>query len=221
MDAILEDLVADVIDALPKVVHEPMPAVEPKDRSGWFHASDLKGGSIKFKPQECVDQYLGLGEETVFSAETCLSLGIGIGIDRLFDAALSRCWGITATQADLRDEALRLRGTPDFIFAPWAEPLPGDVKSCGPMTYRRYWANDGWSPSGAYFHRQLQAYMMLTGADRSVLMVVNRAGCEMGDDISRCVTARWVYEDLSCQAGIKRDLEYLLRCVKQRSPLPA
>lgn len=161
-----------IIDAV--VAHLPAYLAQNRlDRSGWFHCSDLNmldGKKVEF----CVRQYLGLPVEKDWDADSALKVGAGTLLDQIVGAALEASGSVMATQIDLKDEELRLRGTPDFMLDSYGEDMVGDVKSCGGREFDQFYANDDWDISRYYAWPQLQAYLMLTETEEGRILFVDR-----------------------------------------------
>lgn len=212
----IHPVVEAIIEYLPEWLSNPPEKnhFARKERSGWFHASDLNcGGNIKFSPRRCVMQYLGIGQPKVWSPESSFSVAVGSAIDMFAEVAMERADCIVEVQPDLRDPMLHFRGSPDMLFDDCGDILPGDVKSTDRYTAENYWGNPRWDASNAYWWRQVQAYLHLTQADSGIIVAVDRAGPSRFRKLEDCFYARDYHRDGKCIAGILKDLEYMNACV--------
>ena len=215
----MHPLVEDLIAHLPAIFDNP-PERNPfgrKERSGWFHCSDLNIYKRKTMDYDfAIRQYLGETVEKTWTPESSLHVCIGQGIDALTDAAFQACDEVVQTQCELRNEGLHLRGTPDFIWTDGLDDIVGDVKSTGWATFNNFWANDRWPLEKAYFWRQLQAYLFLSELDEGLLIVVDRGGADR-KPLADCFAARAYYRDEAVIAQIVKDVEYMWDKVRERA----
>ena len=211
MHPVIEAIVAHLPAALTREL-EANPFAR-KERAGWIHCSDLNlyGNRKRIDYGFCLRQCLGLPVEKSWTAEAVYNIGIGLGIDavtRLAMEAATEAGGISLdTQVPLRDETLRLSGTPDLVWDRWGESIVGDIKSTDRWTLQKYWGNPDWPLSRAAFWRQLQAYLLLLGTDEGVFIAANREGDR--ETVANALVARPFYRDEETIQSIIRDVTML------------
>lgn len=191
-----------------------------RDGQGWFHCSALshKPPTVTFSPRRCIQEYLGLpSDREDWTPESAWKILRGIAVDTAAQVALNRSGLPIRTQVALEDAGLHLRGTPDFMLD-IGVGLVGDIKAVDGELWERYYADPAWNPANAYWWRQLQSYLWMTGLPEGWVAVFHGGGPTRQRTLADCWLLRSFQRDEATIRAVERDVRQLNLFLEQLLP---